>query len=205
MISKEDYMQIKAQHERGVYKKDIAKNLGVHPRTVARTLERGNPPAGKRPQARSSKLDPYREFVDSELASGVWNAEVIFLKLKEMGYDGETTILRQYIQPKRPLRSDRRTVRYETGPGKQAQSDWGEHPIKIAGEPRVAHFCVSILGYSRKFYFWITGKEDANHTYEGQQRAFLHVEGATETTLLDNLKACVISHRVGEKVVYNPA
>lgn len=31
MISKEYYMEIKAQYERGVYKKDIARKLGVHP------------------------------------------------------------------------------------------------------------------------------------------------------------------------------
>lgn len=37
-------MEMKAQHERGVYKKDIAARLGVSPRTVARALERGAEP-----------------------------------------------------------------------------------------------------------------------------------------------------------------
>ncbi len=205
MISKEDYMEIKAQHERGVYKKDIARKLGVHPRTVTRALERGGPPARKRPGARGSKLDPFKEFVDAELAAGVWNAEVILEKLRLMGYEGGCTVLRDYIRPKRPLRDGRRTVRYETAPGKQSQSDWAEHPVRIAGIPQVAHFCVTALGYSRRFFFWITDREDANHTYEGQQLAFQHFGGVTETTLLDNLKACVISHRAGEKVVFNPA
>lgn len=205
MISKEDYMEIKAQHERGVYKKDIARRLGVHPRTVTRALVRGGPPSGKRPRARGSKLDPFKEFIDQELAAGVWNAEVIFQKLRQIGYEGGRTILRDYIRPKRPLRDSRRTVACETGPGKQAQLDWAEHPVRIAGVPRVAHFCVTVLGYSRRFFFWITDKEDANHTYEGQRLAFEHFGGATETTLLDNQKACVISHRKGEKVVFNPA
>lgn len=128
-----------------------------------------------------------------------------FKKLRQMGYEGGRIILRDYIRPKRPLRDSRRTVRYETAPGKQAQLDWAEHPVRIAGVPRVAHFCVTVLGYSRRFFFWITDKEDANHTYEGQRLAFEHFGGATETTLLDNQKTCVISHRRGEKVVFNPA
>lgn len=69
MISKEDYMEIESQHARGVYKKDIARKLGVHPRTVTRALKRGGPAVGKRPQAKKSKLDPYKEFVDQELAA----------------------------------------------------------------------------------------------------------------------------------------
>ena len=205
MISKGDYMEIKAQHERGVYKKDIASKLGVHPRTVTRALVRGGPPCGKRPRARGSKLDPFKEFIDSELAAGVWNAEVILQKLRRMGYEGGRTILRDYIRPKRPLRDSRRTVACETGPGKQAQCDWAEQPVLIAGVTQVVHFLVTALGYSRRFFFWITDKEDANHTYEGQQLAFQYFGGVTETTLLDNQKACVVSHRMGEKVVFNPA
>jgi len=55
MLKKGDWMYIKAQIERGVYKKDIAEELGVHPRTVSRALERGGAPSGKRVGARGSK------------------------------------------------------------------------------------------------------------------------------------------------------
>ena len=50
----------------------------------------------------------------------------VIKSLNELGYDGGRTILRQYIQPKRVLRPNRATVRFETEPGKQLQSDWGE-------------------------------------------------------------------------------
>jgi IS30 family transposase len=36
MLSKEDWMEIKAQTEKGVYMKDIAQELGVHPKTGSR-------------------------------------------------------------------------------------------------------------------------------------------------------------------------
>lgn len=35
MIGKEDYAVIKSLDQRGVYLKDIAAELGVHPRTVS--------------------------------------------------------------------------------------------------------------------------------------------------------------------------
>ena len=41
MLRKEDFIMMKALHERGVYQKDIAEQLGVHPKTVSRALEAG--------------------------------------------------------------------------------------------------------------------------------------------------------------------
>jgi IS30 family transposase len=41
MLDREDWMHIKAQIERGVYQRDIARELGVHPKTVSRALRNG--------------------------------------------------------------------------------------------------------------------------------------------------------------------
>ena len=122
MISKEDYAVIKALRKRGVYVKDIAIELGVNPKTVSRTLARGKASERKRKQ-RSSKLDPYKAQIDQLLQAGVWNAVVIYREIQAAGYEGKTTILRDYIAPKRALRAGRATVRFETKPGQQMQSD----------------------------------------------------------------------------------
>jgi hypothetical protein len=45
------------------------------------------------------------------------------------------TILREHIQPKRALRSGKGTLRFETEPGEQLQSDWGVIATEIGGEP----------------------------------------------------------------------
>ena len=55
----------------GVYIKDIAEELGVHPRTVSRAIGRGGSPSGRRPAARGSKLDAYKPTVDRLLGQGV--------------------------------------------------------------------------------------------------------------------------------------
>jgi transposase len=146
MLNKEDWMYIKAQREWGVYMKDIAAELGVHPRTVRRSIERGGPPSGKRPRVHRSKLDPYKPMIDELTGKGVWNAVVILRVIEEQGYDGEISIVRHYIKPKRPMRAGRATVRFETPPGHQMQSDWGEVSTEIAGEERKVCFIVNELG-----------------------------------------------------------
>jgi transposase len=39
------------------------------------------------------------------------------------------------------------------------------------------HFIVNTLGYSRRFHFWCTDCEDAEHTYEGLIRSFEYFGG----------------------------
>ena len=63
MLSKEDFAVIKALKARGVYLKDIAAELGGHPRTVRRALQRSRA-AHKPRKPRASKLDPYKAEVD---------------------------------------------------------------------------------------------------------------------------------------------
>ena len=167
---KEDFVMIQALVKRGVYQRDIATILGVHPKTVGRALANGGAPSG--PAKRGSLLDPYKERVDGLLQEGVWNAVVIWRELQGVGYPGEISIIRDYIRPKRPLRSSRATVRFETAPGQQLQSDWGTVWVPIAGVDTEVHFSVNTLGYSRRFYFWCTDSEDAEHTYEGLVRSF---------------------------------
>jgi transposase len=203
MLSKGDWMYIKAQIERGVYKKDIAEKLGVHPRTVRRALRRGGASSGKRPGARGSKLDPYKREVDKLLGDDVWNAVVIFRLLQEKGYRGGMSILRDYIRPMRPLRKSRETVRFETPPGHQLQSDWGELWREVAGQRTKIHFIVNTLGFSRRFHFWCTTCEDAEHMYEGLAQSFEHFGGVTKEVLVDNQKAAVIEHRIRDRVVFN--
>jgi transposase len=138
MLSKEDYLMIQAQVDRGVYQKDIAAELGVHPRTIRRALEPGGAPRPRR--VRGSKLNPYKSLVDNLLQESVWNAVVILREIQAKGYRGQITVLRDYIRPKRVLRRGLATVRFETPPGRQMQSDWGEIWTFVAGKRTKVHF-----------------------------------------------------------------
>jgi transposase len=191
MLRKEDFAVIEALNKRGVYLKDIAAELEVHPRTVKRALQRGGVPKLER-KVGPSKLDPYKSKVDELLAEGVWNSQVILREIQALGYEGKGTMLRLYIQPKRALRSGRATVRFETEPGKQLQSDWGEVVTEIGGVRCKVYFIVNELGYSRRFHFWCTESNDAEHTYEGILRSLEYFGGVTQEVLVDNQKSAVL-------------
>ena len=202
MLSKEDFAVIKALNKRGVYQKDIAEQLGVHPKTVSRALKRGTAPVREK-KRRVCKLDPYKPTVDRLLSEGVWNAVVILREIQEEGYTGGDTMLRAYIAPKRPLRSGRQTVRFETKPGQQLQSDWGEYTTVIDGQESKVSFIVNELGYSRRFHFWCTDSQDAEHTYEGIIRSLEYLGGTTEEVLVDNQKSAVLEHPMRGVVRFN--
>lgn len=191
MLRKEDFAVIQALKKHDVYLKDIAAELGVHPKTVSRALQRGSAPSatGRR---RASKLDPYKATVDRLLGEGVWNVMVILREIQAEGYTGGSTMVRLYVQPKRALRPSRATVRFETEPGKQLQSDWGAIVVLIAGKPTRVHFQVNELGYSRRFHLWCTDREDAEHTYEGLIRSLEYFGGVPEEVLVDNQKSTVL-------------
>lgn len=203
MIKKEDWMDIKAQIERGMYQKDVANELGIHPKTVSRALKRGGPPSGTRPNARRSLLDLYKHIIDDLMRQGVWNAVVILREIQRRGYTGGYTILRDYMKPRRSLREKKGTVRFETAPGIQMQNDWGEIVTVVAGKPQKVFFEVDTLGYSRRFHFWCTDSSDAEHTYEGMIRSFEHFGGVPKEVLVDNQKSTVIEHRVRGAVHFN--
>ena len=202
MLSQEDFIVIKTLKKRGVYNKDIAAELGVHPKTVSRALKRGGAPPreGKR---RGSKLDLYKAEVDRLLAEGVWNGMVILREIQAQGYTGSRTILREYIQPKREQRKNKATVRFETLPGRQLQTDWGEVITTIGGVTTKVYFIVNTLGYSRRFHFWCANSLDAEHTYEGLIGSFEYFGGVTEEVLVDNQKTAVLDNLPGQKPTFN--
>src|SRR5271156_6484724 len=166
MLRRRDWLMIHERIAQGVYVKDIAAEMGVHPRTVSRALRRGGAPRGQRPARRKSKLDPYKPLVDRLLGAGVWNAQVILREIQAAGYQGQRSIVCDYIRPKRPLRTARATVRFETAPGRQLQNDWAKLRTVVAGHEQEVHFAVNTLGYSRRFHFVAMPCEDAKHTYE---------------------------------------
>ncbi len=57
----------------------------------------------------------------------------------------------------RPYRDQRKwaelaTVRFETGPGEQAQVDYGQLWVWIGEQPEKVHLFVFTLGYSRRLF-----------------------------------------------------
>ena len=94
-------------------------------------------------------------------------------------------------------------MRFETQPGEQLQSDWGEVMVEIAGQETRVHFSVNVLEYSRRFHFWCTESADAEHTYEGMIRSFEYLGGVSEEVLVDNKKSAGLKHPSNGQPIFN--
>ena len=73
----------------------------------------------------------------------------------------------------------------------------------IAGEQVKVYFLVNELGYSRRFHFWCSDSQDAEHTYEGLIRSFEYFGGVPQEVLVDNQKAAVLEHKGRDQVKFN--
>ena len=80
----------------------IAELMGFDRKTVRKYVEHPElePRYGPRP-LRPSLLESFRDYINERLAAGVWNAVVLMRELKERGYKGAYSTLKEYLQPKR--------------------------------------------------------------------------------------------------------
>jgi transposase len=95
MLNREDWIMIKQMRERGCYFEDIARELGVSSKTISRALHREGAPRRRKQGVGRSKLDAYKAEIDRLLGENIWNAEVIYAHVREQGYAGSKTILRE--------------------------------------------------------------------------------------------------------------
>jgi transposase len=75
---------------------------------------------------------------------------VLTRELKERGYKGEYSTVKEYLQPKREAARTAVVRRFETPPGRQAQVDWAHlGTLSVNGESHRIWGFTFTLGYSR--------------------------------------------------------
>ena len=128
----------------------IAKEIGLSKNTVKKYRELGAQMVRVSTRDQPSKLDPHLDTIQSCMAAGIFNCQVILERIQEKGYDGGITILKDYVKPYRPPKSLPAVPRYETPPGKQAQMDYGIcHYVDLDGVIHKIPAFIMIMGNSR--------------------------------------------------------
>jgi transposase len=128
----------------------------------------------------------------------------IYERLKEAGYTGKITILRERLLKIRPAYREP-VIRFETEPGRQGQMDWSPYTINFKRTGKCQVQCFSyILGFSRKQYIDFTLRRDFYTLIRRHQDAFQFYNGVPYECLHDNEKTMTLRWECG-RPVYNPA
>ena len=191
VINQNVYGAVRMLAEQGASKKAIARQLGLDVKTVRKWLRRSWAPGQRR--ARGRQLDAWREFLLARAPEVGFNAVVLTRELAAMGYSGGYSALLKYVAP---WRKDWRgeglpTVRFETGPGEQAQVDWGSTVLYLGDERVRVHLFTMVLGFSRRIFAKAYRSEGLDPLLDGHAAAFAYFGGRTETILYDNPRTIV--------------
>jgi len=204
MIDFDLFARIKNYHEqKGLSAAQIARELELDPRTVANWLSQKQfrlRKTGKRP----SKLDPFKGSIVRMLETHPYSAAQILHKVREEGFDGGYTILKDYIQKVRPRRTPA-FLKLSFAPGECAQVDWGSFgSIRVGESSRRLSFFVMVLCYSRMMYLEFTVSQTMEHFLACHQNAFAAFGSVPNKIMVDNLKSAVLKRVIGAAPVFNP-
>lgn len=195
---------------RGWSERRLAREFAVSRGRVRRVLyrhtaerENGTEKIEKRAVA-SSKLDLYKADI-TELLEKYKNPPItnqrIFETIRERGYQGGLTIVRDYIVTVREKKSPEPVVCVETAPGERGSHDWSDYFINftLTGLENIT-FLSFILNYSRRQYIELVEDKSQSTLLRGLMNAFSYLEGVPREIKSDNQKACVDRWELGRPV-----
>ncbi len=203
MIDYETFCKIHDCHDRQrLTITQTARALGLDPRTVAAWAARSRfEPRRSRP--RGSVLDPFKPRITRLLDTHPYSAQQILQRLREEGYGGGITILRDYV---RRIRPTKRPVylKLHFAPGECAQVDWGAYgTVAVGNTRRRLSFFVMVLAFSRQMFVEFTVSQTMEHFLACHEHGFAAL-GVPSKIMVDNLKSAVLQRLAGAAPVFNP-
>lgn len=124
----EDFFMIRELRQKGWTITAIARETGFDRKTIRKYLNAEMVPQSAQRMKKGSILDPYKPYVLKRIKEGTTNCAVLLEEIQKLGYgyEGKSTILRDFVRPYREAPKKQATVQFETKPGRQAQVDWAE-------------------------------------------------------------------------------
>ena len=204
MIDYPTFLRIKHLHQQEHLKcSQIARELGLDDRTVAKWLGEHQYRQRKVAQ-RSSKLDPFKADILRMLEAHPYTAAQLLQRIRDDGFDGGYTIVKDYVRKVRPKPKKAYLV-LSFAPGECAQVDWGSYgSVNVGDTARRLSFFVMVLCYSRMMYVQFTVSQTMEHFLACHQNAFDYFGAVAGRMMVDNLKSAVLTRTLGNDPVLNP-
>lgn len=186
--------EIEEMQRAGLSVSEISRQTGYDRKTIRRHLDHPEVPVYGPRVRRPGPLDGHTEYVDGRLTAGVWNAVVLLRELRQRGYTGGYTILKDYLQPKREAAYAMAVRRFETAPGQQAQIDWakiGTQEFKDGSKRALSGFTFT-LGCSRGMFAEVATDQKLATFLSLHEAAFAELGGIPKEILYDRVKTVVL-------------
>ena len=197
-------------HSQGWSIRRISRELGISRKRIQRLLESNSVLRGttqndttNKKKKRPSKLDPYKEFIVELLDKyNDITGQRVYELIKKKGYDGEISIVRDYLRSIRRVVSKTPVRMVETTPGQRAAHDWSDYNIRftLSGKTEQVTFFSYILCYCRRQYIEVVDDKKQKTLFRALINAFIYHDGAPREIKSDNQKACVDRWEVGRPV-----
>ena len=190
--------------------RELARRHGVHRRTVRTALNQAVPPPRKPPPGRRSVLEPVTGFIDAMLREDLTPprkqrhtvARIRERLRAEHGFRiGAYSTVAKYVAGRRAeiIAEARQGRRYLEGmvpqqhePGAEAEVDFADVWVRLAGEPVRCHLFTFRMSYSGKAVHRIFATEAQEAFLEGHVEAFRVLGGVPRRHIrYDNLKPAV--------------
>lgn len=195
--------------EPAVSNRELARRYHVHRRTVRQALAAATPPPRRSPTGRRLVLEPVADWIDEILRADLsaprkqrHTIERISQRLRsERGFaDASYSTVRAYVNRRR------REIAEETGqgpppegtvpqthePGAEAEVDFCDVWVRLAGEPTRCHLFTLRLSYSGKAVHRVFASQGQEAFMQGHVEAFRVLGGVpTRHIRYDNLKPAV--------------
>jgi transposase len=190
MLAALQHMDIHFLKRQGHSVRQIARLTG-HARNTVRAILKAEGLRTPKPRRRQTKLDEHRDYLCARAASGL-TAVRLLAELQARGYTGGIHAVRRFLAglEERASAARRATVRYETGPGEQAQVDWkhvGTFP-DAQGRPVTISAFVMVLSFSRALYVRFVTAMSLPVLIDCHLEAFAFFGGVPAAVLYDNMK-----------------
>jgi transposase len=178
-------------------KREILRREGIHWETLKKILEYSEPPGYRTENPRPKpKIGSYLEQIAQIIEEDKHRpkkqrhtAVRIYHRIKEMGYEGKYTQVKEAVREIRRLKQEV-YMPLDHQPG-EAQVDFGYALAKVSGELRKVGFFVMVLPYSDAFFVMVFERECTESYWEGHVRAFDFFGGVPKRISYDNSKILV--------------
>ena len=209
MVNLKGLMMILELHRQGLSVSAIAERTGHDRKTVRKYIDRGLvAPKYRSRTPRPSQLDAYKDYLRERLAA--WpelTGARLLREIRELGYSGGHTVLKDFVRLVRPKPVAGFEVRFETAPGVQAQVDFAEFKVAFASESgleRKVWLFAMVLGHTRYLWAQFVMHQDLPTVLRCHMEAFEHFRGVPREILYDRMKTAVLGEPDADKpIVYN--